>query len=128
MYAGKESFIPVEVTDDDDCLYKYKSLFNMVSHNESRSDIDQLSTTMKTVFILQLLHEMKYCDIEESVSRLGPVIYHLLEVVQYNTHPIDMVVDDIDPNKNISLVEIGSCVYPTLATCCNHSCDPSTIR
>ena len=126
---SKQSHIPTEITDDDDGDYKFKSLFNMVTHHENRSDVDLLSTTMKTIFILQMLQAMKYCSsVDENIGKLGPIIFHLLEVVQYNSHPIDIVVEDIDPNKNINLMEIGSAVYPTIATCCNHSCDPSTIR
>ena len=124
----KESHVPQEVCDDDDILYKYRALFNMVSHHESRSEVDLLSTTMKTVFILQLLSEIHYCNHERDSERLGPIIFHLLEVIQYNSHPIDMVTGDIDPSTNVNLVEIGSAVYPSLAMVCNHSCDPSTIR
>ena len=128
MSGSQESHVPQEICDDDDILYKYRALFNMVSHHEARSDVDLLSTTMKTVFILQLLTEMNYCDQNRDSDTLGPIIFHLLEVIQYNSHPIDMVQDDIDPNTNVKLVEIGSAVYPSLATVCNHSCDPSTIR
>ena len=126
---AKQNHVPSEITDDDDGNYKFQSLFNMVTHHDTRSDVDLLSTTMKTVFILQMLKAMKYCsNVEDYISTLGPIIFNLLEVVQFNSHPIDIVVDDIDPNKNINLVEIGSAVYPTIASCCNHSCDPSTIR
>ena len=52
----------------------------------------------------------------------------VVEVIQYNSHPIDMVTGDIDPSTNVNLVEIGTAVYPSLAMVCNHSCDPSTIR
>ena len=56
MSVSHESHVPQDVCDDDDdILYKYRALFNMVSHHEARSDVDLLSTTMKTVFILQLL-------------------------------------------------------------------------
>ena len=82
----------------------------------------------------------------------------LLESVQYNTHPIDSLTKPVDPNKNLQLTEvtmpmlmmiamtmvakmmpkmtrmlmrkfqIGSAVYPTVASCVNHSCDPATLR
>ena len=32
------------------------------------------------------------------------------------------------PDAHMDLVEIGSAVYPKIATSCNHSCDPSTVR
>ena len=129
MSVSHESHVPQDVgDDDDDILYKYRALFNMVSHHEARSDVDLLSTTMKTVFILQLLNEMNYCDQNRDSDTLGPIIFHLLEDIQYNSHPIDTVQGDIDPNTNVKLVEIGSAVYPSLATVCNHSCDPSTSR
>ena len=34
----------------------------------------------------------------------------------------------MDPGQNVQLVEVGSAVYPSLATSCNHSCDPATLR
>ena len=83
---------------------------------------------MKTVFILQLLVKMNYCSAEEDRDSLGPIIFQLLEVIQYNTHPLDQVGAHIDPNKNLDLLEVGSAVFPTLAQCVNHSCDPSTVR
>lgn len=128
LSGSLESHVPQELCDDDDILYKYRALFSMVSHHEARSDVDLLSTTMKTVFILQLLSEMNYCNQDRDSDTLGPIIFHLLEVIQYNSHPIDMVQGDIDPNTNVKLVEIGSAVYPSLAMVCNHSCDPATIR
>ena len=107
---------------------RLRALLNMVGHHSSRSEVDLLSTTMKTVFILQLLDKMNYCSAEEDRETLGPLIFRLLEVVQYNTHPLDKVGARIDPSKNLDLVEVGSAVYPTLARCVNHSCDPSTVR
>ena len=107
---------------------KLEALLNMVSHHGSRSQVDLLSLTMKTVFILQLLAKMNYCSAEEDRDTLGPIIFQLLEVIQYNTHPLDKIVTHIDPNKNLNLVEVGSAVFPTLARCVNHSCDPSTVR
>ena len=120
--------VPSEVNDDDDGLYKFKCLFNMVRHHQSRSEVDLLSTSMKTIFILQVLEAISFCSVKNDLKTLGPIIFHLLECVQYNSHPIDVVVGDIDPNKNVNLVEIGTAVYPTIATCLNHSCDPSTVR
>ena len=124
-----------EVTEDtvtDTChqtdLAGLRSLLNMVTHHTHRSDVDLLSLTMKTLFILQLLTKMNYCKVEEELDTLGPIIFHLLEVVQYNSHPLDKVEGDIDPNKNLTLVDIGSGVFPTVARCLNHSCDPSTLR
>ena len=65
---------------------------------------------------------MKYCSTEEDRETLGPIIFQLLEVIQYNTHPLDQVKAKIDPNKNLDLLEVGSAVFPTLARCVNHSC------
>ena len=95
--------------------------------NLDRSEADLLSTAMKTIFILQLLDVMNYTKLDHR-NPLGPLIFHILEAIQYNVHPIDDPTGDIDPNKNVDLVEIGSAVYPSLASCLNHSCDPSTIR
>ena len=39
-----------------------------------------------------------------------------------------MLGDRVDPGQNVQLVEVGSAVYPSLATSCNHSCDPATLR
>ena len=97
------------------------------SYPIDRSEADLLSTSMKTIFILQLLDAMKYAKLEPK-SPLGPIIFHILEAIQYNIHPIDEVVKEVDPNKNIDLLEIGSAVFPSLASCLNHSCDPSTVR
>ena len=101
---------------------KLRALLNMVTHHSTRSEVDLLSLTMKTVFILQLLDKMKYCSTEEDRETLGPIIFQLLEVIQYNTHPLDQVKAKIDPNKNLDLLEVGSAVFPTLARCVNHSC------
>ena len=105
-----------------------RALLNMVTHHSSRSQVDLLSLTMKTVFILQMLAKMNYCSAEEDRATLGPIIFQLLEVIQYNTHPLDQVGAHIDPNTNLDLLEVGSAVFPTLARCVNHSCDPSTVR
>ena len=98
-----------------------------MSVNLDRSEADLLSTSMKTIFILQLLDAMNYTK-QEAKHPLGPIIFHILEAIQYNVHPIDEVTEVVDPNKNVDLLEIGSAVFPTLASCLNHSCDPTTVR
>ena len=115
-------------TSQQDGLHRLRSLLNMVTHHSDRSEVDLLSLTMKTCFILQLLSKMNYWAADEDRDTLAPVIFHLLEVVQYNSHPLDKVVGNIDPYKNLNLVDIGSGVFPTVARCLNHSCDPSTLR
>jgi len=124
---AKEDHIETEVNDDDDDIYKFKTLFNMVTHHKDRSEADLLSTAIKTIFVLQLLDVMNYTKIKPK-HPLAPLIFHILESIQYNVHPIDDPTGDIDPNKNVDLLEIGSAVFPSLASCLNHSCDPSTIR
>ena len=147
LAGARQSHVPAEVCDDDDREYRYRALFNMVTHHEDRGDVDLLSTTMKSVFILQLLETMGFCSLRDNLATLGPVIFHLLEVglynisyrlsintipiqvIQYNSHPLDSVLGDrVDPGQNVQLVEVGSAVYPSLATSCNHSCDPATLR
>ena len=123
LAAREERLETVEAGSD-----KLRALLNMVTHHSSRSQVDLLSLTMKTVFILQLLAKMNYCSAEEDRQTVGPIVFQLLEVIQYNTHPLDKVVARIDPNKNLDLLEVGSAVFPTLAQCLNHSCDPSTVR
>merc|ERR1711936_139209 len=127
LAEAKVHHIDIEVNDDDDDSYKFKTLFNMVTHHEDRSEADLLSTSMKTVLILQLLDKMNYAK-HEANHLLGPIVFHILEAIQYNVHPLDEVTGDIDPNKHIDLLEIGSAVFPTLASSLNHSCDPSTLR
>eukprot|EP00090_Calanus_glacialis_P007248 TRINITY_DN15692_c0_g1_i1.p1 TRINITY_DN15692_c0_g1~~TRINITY_DN15692_c0_g1_i1.p1 ORF type:complete len:671 (-),score=156.98 TRINITY_DN15692_c0_g1_i1:49-2061(-) len=124
---AKVDYIESEVNDDDDDSYMFKTLFNMVTHHADRSEADLLSTSMKTIFILQLLDAMNYTKLDAK-HPLGPLIFHILEAIQYNTHPIDEVTKEVDPNKNVDLLEIGSAVFPSLASCLNHSCDPSTVR
>ena len=37
-------------------------------------------------------------------------------------------MDVVRVEANIELAEVGSAVYPLLASVCNHSCDPTTLR
>lgn len=124
---ASQRHVETEVNDDDDIFVPYRTLFNLVTHSEGRSEADSLSTCLKTVFLLQLLAALGY---QEHTARqpLGPIVYRLLEAVQYNTHPIDGLAGRVDPATNVNLTELGSAVYPTLASCLNHSCDPSTVR
>ena len=80
LAGARQSHVPAEVCDDDDREYRYRALFNMVTHHEDRGDVDLLSTTMKSVFILQLLEAMGFCSLRDNLATLGPVICHLLEV------------------------------------------------
>ena len=57
------------------------------------------------------------------------MIFRILEAVQYNTHPVDAVAGGgPDPGHSLQLSELGGAVYPSLASCLNHSCDPATVR
>ena len=84
LAGARQSHVPAEVCDDDDREYRYRALFNMVTHHEDRGDVDLLSTTMKSVFILQLLEAMGFCSLRDNLATLGPVIFHFLEVGLYN--------------------------------------------
>ena len=41
---------------------------------------------------------------------------------------ITSFMDVVRVEANIELAEVGSAVYPLLASVCDHSCDPTTLR
>lgn len=116
---------------DEGQLGQIKMLFGMVRHHEKRTEADLLAGALKTVFIMMLLLECQYLEgslDDEENQLVGRLIFEALEAIQYNSHPIDQAKGDIRPSSHVNLEEIGSAVYPLIASVCNHSCDPSTIR
>ncbi|XP_023324175.1 SET and MYND domain-containing protein 4 isoform X1 [Eurytemora carolleeae] len=112
-------------------LERVQTVFGMVRHKEVRNKADLLSVCLKTTFVIKLLLQCGYLDgdlVSNENLDIAELVYKTIQAVQYNTHPIDQATGVIRPDSHINLVELGSAVYPRIATSCNHSCDPSTVR
>ena len=56
----------------------------------------------------------------------GTIIYHLLQVAQYNAHEI-YEISDWNITTGVKLNSLGLALNPSFAVV-NHSCDPNAIR
>ena len=71
-------------------------LLDMISHgDELKTNEESLSLVVKAAFVSEILEKMDMNVVvqEEDDNRveLGALVIHLLEVIQFNTHPIDQV-------------------------------------
>ncbi|XP_023335428.1 histone-lysine N-methyltransferase Smyd1 [Eurytemora carolleeae] len=73
-------------------------------------------------------HTSRESDRELSPPELyiGKLLYHILEVLQFNTHAI-AEASKWEEEKGVEITNIGCAVNPTLALL-NHSCNPNTTR
>ncbi|KAG5673986.1 hypothetical protein PVAND_003982 [Polypedilum vanderplanki] len=115
----------IDTLSNDD----YRRIFVLVTHEKERTFEDVFHRMMMANF---LLHCLKMCDYfeddetEENFFYIGSLIYHNLQVMQYNAHEISELQYK-GKNDTGSSVFIGGGIYPTVAFF-NHSCDPGIVR
>lgn len=132
----------------------YKSIYNLVAHEDKRTKQDFLHRTQMAIFLLKLLEICGYFDgkprdkpidlsqiksmavdekYNEDISLFGGLLLRNLQVLQFNAHEVfELQCQKPKVGKNIikhegNSVFLAGAVFPTLALF-NHSCDPSVVR
>ena len=131
--AGGESRGRKEVYSSID----YRNIFNLVTHHQRMSKVENFHRAVFATFLLRCLESQGYFQDSEEPSAaelggdrllIGRLLFHLLEVLQFNTHEVaqlEMHGRRFEHGAKSQL--IGAAVYPTLALF-NHSCEPSLTR
>jgi len=122
-----------------DAAYKsvdYENLYNLLTHSRKASEADHLAYSTSACLLLYYLKISNYFgssasresdrELNDSEILIGRLLYHILEVCQYNTQEVNQAVA-WNMEKGISLSGIGSSVNPTIALF-NHSCAPNSAR
>lgn len=126
-------------THEIDCAYRpidYDNLYNLLTHSRKASEADHLAFSTSACLLLYYLKISNYFgssasresdrELNDSEILIGRLLYHILEVNQYNTQEVCQAVA-WNQEKGITTASIGCAVNPTIALF-NHSCAPNTIR
>jgi hypothetical protein len=129
-----ESKQRTEVYTSDD----YRNLFNLATHHHRMSNVENFHRAVFAIVLLRCLDSQDYFEgsaestkaeeLSEDKLLIGRLIFHFLEVLQFNTHEVaqlEMRGRRFEEGAKSEL--IGAAVYPTLALF-NHSCEPSLTR
>jgi len=113
----------------------YDNLYNLLTHSRKASEADHLAFSTSACLLLYYLKISNYFgssasresdrELNDSEVLIGRLLYHILEVNQYNTQEIHQAVA-WNQEKGITTAGIGCAMNPTLALF-NHSCTPNTI-
>lgn len=105
----------------------YRRIYNLVRHEEQRSNEDFFQRTVMAYFLTLCLQEGQFfISNEEHFNFIGSLILRNLQILQFNAHEISEL--QLKNSKDTgNSVFIGGALYPTLSLF-NHSCDPGIVR
>jgi len=113
----------------------YENLYNLLTHSRKASEADHLAYSTSACLLLYYLKISNYFgssasrdsdrELNDSEILIGRLLYHILEVNQYNTQEIYQATA-WHQEKGVSTTSIGCAINPTLALF-NHSCSPNTV-